>query len=91
MRWRFLSIEVNQHERYDGFADTQAVKVFPMSMARAASQRHTVHGHRKSTAILDAAVACFHKDMDELIHIHQEKWMVLWSKESRTTVAGIFS
>ena len=68
MRWRFLSIEVNQHEEYDGFADTQAVKVFPMSMARATSQRHTVHGHRKSTAILDATVACFHKDMDELIH-----------------------
>ena len=28
-RWRFVSIEVNQHERYDGFADTQALKVFP--------------------------------------------------------------
>ena len=41
-----------------------------MSMARAASQRHTVHGHRKITAILDACKACFHKDMDELIHAH---------------------
>ena len=41
-----------------------------MSMARAASQRHTVHGHRKITAVLDATVACLHKDMDELIHAH---------------------
>ena len=39
-----------------------------MSMARAASQRHAVHGHRKITAILDATKACFHKDMDGLIH-----------------------
>ena len=37
VRWRLGSIEVNQHERYDGFADTQEVKVFPTSMARAAS------------------------------------------------------
>ena len=36
-RWRLVSIEVNQHERYDGFADTQASKVFPMSTARVAS------------------------------------------------------
>ena len=70
MRWRFVSIEVNQDERYDGFADTQALKVFPTSMARAASQRHTVHGHRKITANLDAPFVCFHKDMDQLIHAH---------------------
>ena len=62
------AVKVNQPERYDGFADTQTVKVFPMSMARPASQRHTVHGHRKITAILDATIACFHKDLDELIH-----------------------
>ena len=47
---------------------THASVVFPMSMARAASQRHTVLGHRKITGILDAAIACFHPDMDELIH-----------------------
>ena len=41
-----------------------------MSMARALSQRHTVHGHRKIIASLDATFACFHKDMDELIHAH---------------------
>ena len=70
VRWRLVSIEVNQYERYDGFADTHAVKVFPMSMARAASQRHTVHGRRKITAILDATLACFHKDMYELFHAH---------------------
>ena len=70
VRWRFVSIDVNQHERYNGFVDRQALKAFPMSMARAASQRHTVHGHRKSTAILDDTIyiACFHKDMDEVIH-----------------------
>ena len=70
MRWRLGRIEVKQHERYCGFADTQAVKVFPMSVARAASQHHTVHGHRKINAILDAIAACFHKDLQELIHEH---------------------
>ena len=43
----------HQHERYDGFADTQALKVSPTSKARAASQRHTEHGHRQITTILD--------------------------------------
>ena len=57
VRWRLVSIQVNQHERYDGFADTQALKVFPMSMARATSQRHTEHGHHKLPAILDGALA----------------------------------
>ena len=70
VRWRLVSIEVNQYERYDGFADTQALKVFPMSIARAASQRHTVSGHHKITTILDATIACFHTDMDELIDAH---------------------
>ena len=71
VRWRLGGIEVSQHERYDGFADTQAVEsMFPMSIERAARQRHTVHGHRKITAILDAAVVCFDKDMDQMIHEH---------------------
>ena len=61
-------MEVNQHERYDGFADTQALKAFPLPTARAASQRHTVHGQREIIAILDATKACFHTDMDELVH-----------------------
>ena len=34
VRWRLVSIEVNQYEKYDGFADTQALKVFPMSIAQ---------------------------------------------------------
>ena len=70
VRWRLGSIEINQYERYDGFAEAQALKVFPMSVARAASQRHTEHGHHKMTAILDATFACFHTDMDELIRAH---------------------
>ena len=69
-RWRIGSIEVNQHERYDGFADTQALNVFPTSKARAASQRHTEHGHHNITAILDATTACFQTNMDELILAH---------------------
>ena len=48
VRWRLVSIEVNQHERYDGFADTQALKVFPMSMARAT--KSTSHKARTSQA-----------------------------------------
>ena len=83
VRWKLGSIEVNQHERYDGFADTQALKVFPMSTARAASQRHTRHGHRKITAILDAAFARFQPDMDELFHVHapretEPECVVVW-------------
>ena len=75
MCWRLVSIEVNLYERYDGFTDTQALKVFPMSTARAASQRHTEPGHHKITAILDASVACFHTDigMNWFMNIHQEK------------------
>ena len=83
VRWRLDSIEVKQHERYDGFADTQALKVFPMPMARAACQRHTVHGHRKITAILDATKVCFFKELDELIHAHppretEPECIVVW-------------
>ena len=76
VRWRFV-------ERYDGFADTEALKVFPMSKARAASQRHTEHGHHKITEILDATKASFHTDVDELIHAHllreiEPDCIVLW-------------
>ena len=63
VRWIFV-------ERYDGFAETEALKVFPMSTARAASLRHTEHGHHNITEILDATKACFHTDVDELIHAH---------------------
>ena len=70
VRWRLGSMKSINTKKYDGFADTKIVKVFPMSMARATSQCHTVHGHRKMAAIMDASVACFHKDMDELIHAH---------------------
>ena len=70
VRWRLVSIKVIQYEWYDGFADTQALNVFPMSIARAASQLHTEHGHHTITAILDATFVCFHRDMDQLIHEH---------------------
>ena len=73
VRWRLGSIEVNQYEKYDGFADTQALKVFPTSKARAASQRHTEHGQRNIIAIMDATMACFHTHMDELIHAQTTK------------------
>ena len=59
------ALEVNQHERYDGFAHTQALKVFPTSKARAASQRHTERRHRQITTILDT---CFRTDTDEMKH-----------------------
>ena len=83
LRWKLGSIEVNEYERYDGFADTQALKVFLMSTTRAASQRHTEHGTRKITAILDAAIACFRSVMDELVHAHgareaEPECIVVW-------------
>ena len=62
-----ITSEVENLVRGNGFADTQALKVFSISTARAASQRHTEHVHRKSTTILDAR---FHTDMNELSHAH---------------------
>ena len=71
VRWRVVTIEVNQYEKYDGFADTQALKVFPMSIARAPSQRHTEHGHPtrflQSWTLLQAR---FPTETEELIHAH---------------------
>ena len=60
--------ETNQHEKYDGFADTQTLKTF--TIARAANQRHMEHGHRQFTSILDT---CFHTNMDEMIHARPQK------------------
>ena len=51
------------------------MKVFLISTARAASQRHTELGHRKSIAILDAF---FYTDMDELIHAHPPEGIESW-------------
>ena len=70
VRWRLVTMEVSQYERHDVFAGTPALKVFRMLIAKAASHRHTEHEHRKVIAILDAAVAFFHADMDEVIHEH---------------------
>ena len=58
-----------------------------MSMARATSQRHTEHGHHKLIAILDGSTACFHTDMDELIHGHppretEPECIVVWLFEA---------
>ena len=61
-------MEVNQHERHDVFAGTPAMKVFRMLIAKAASQRHLQHRHRKIIAILDAVVAFFHADMHEVTY-----------------------
>ena len=63
-------MEFNQYERYDVFAGTPALKVFRMLIAKATSHRDTEHGNRKVIAILDAAVAFFHADMDEWIYAH---------------------
>ena len=46
VRWRLVSIDLNQYERFDGFADTQALKVFPMSTAT--SNKSTPHRARTS-------------------------------------------
>ena len=66
MRWRLVSIEVHQYERHDVFAGIPALKVFRMLIAKAASQRHTEHGHRKIIGTLDVAVAFFHADMEDV-------------------------
>ena len=63
-------------KKYDGFADTQALKMFRTSKARAASQRHTEHGHLQITSILDT---CLHTNVNELIHAHPPRETV-WSR-----------
>ena len=45
----------SKYERYDHFADTQTLKAFPMSIAKATSQRHTEHRHHKITATVDVS------------------------------------
>ena len=70
--WRLGSTEVNQYEKYDGFTDMQTSKVFLTWKARATSQRHTEHGHRKIIAIMDATTAMFphqHGRMDSCTSI----------------------
>ena len=59
VRWRLVSMEVNQHERHVVFAGAPALKVFRMLVAKAASHRHSEHGHRNIIAILDAAVVFY--------------------------------
>ena len=70
VRWRLVSMEVNQYERHDVFAGTPALKVFRTLIATAASQRHSEHGHRKISAILDVAVAFLHAEMVDVIYAH---------------------
>ena len=41
-----------------------------MLVAKAASDSHPEHGHRKIVAILKVAVACFHADMEDVIYAH---------------------
>ena len=69
VRWRLVSIEGNQYERYDGFADTQALKVFPVDCK---GSRSTSHRARTSQDYCNHGrhFACFHTNMDELIHAH---------------------
>ena len=46
------------------------MNVFRMMLAKAASQKHPAERYRKVIAILDAAVAFFHVEMDEAIYAH---------------------
>ena len=70
VRWRLVSMEVNHYERHDVFAGTPVLKVFRMLIAKAASQSHPEHGHRKVIAIFDVAVAFFHADMEDKMRAH---------------------
>ena len=70
VRWRLVSMEVNQYERHHVFAGTHALKVFRMLIAKAASHSHREHVHRKIIAILDVAVAFFHADMEDKKNAH---------------------
>ena len=70
VRWRLVGVEVKHYERHDVFAGTPALKVFRVLLAKAASQSHPEHGHRKVIAILDVAVAFFHADMGDKKNAH---------------------
>ena len=71
--WKIVSSGVNQHERYQSFADTQASKKVPMLTTRTANQSQTEYGHRKNITILNTTDAFLHTlvtvtDMEESIH-----------------------
>ena len=51
--WKIVSSGVNQHERYQSFADTQVSKEVPMLTTRTTNQSQKEHGHRKNAAILN--------------------------------------
>ena len=67
-------MEINQHERPDVFAGSRAIKVLRVLISEAANQRDPEDGHiARSFAILDAAVAFFHADMDKVVYAHPPK------------------
>ena len=75
---RVCWMKVNQHERHEVDAGTNVLKRLQLSIAGAASQRRTEHGHRKITTILDTAIAFAHTlpavtNTEELIYAHSSR------------------
>ena len=73
--WKIVRSVVNQHKRYQNFADTQAPKEVRMLTTRTTKQSQTEYGHRKNITILNTTFVFLHTlltvtDMEELIHAH---------------------
>ena len=67
--WRLVSIEVNQYERYDVFADTQALKVSPERQVNVTRCTDITRLLQSWTLLKHV----FHTNMDELILAHPPK------------------
>ena len=73
--WKIVRSGVNQHKRYQDFADTQAPKEVGMLTTKTTKQSQTHYGHRKNYTILNTTFVFLHTlltvtDMEELIHAH---------------------
>ena len=73
--WKIVRSGVNQHKKYQNFADTQAPKEVRMLTTRTTNQSQTEYGHRKNNTILNTTFVFLHTfltvtDMEELIHAH---------------------
>ena len=94
-QWRLVSMDVNQYKRHEVFASTPAFKVFRMLIAKSSKE----HGHRKVIAILEAADAFFHADIDDVIYAHPPAdaapdrtvvWLLLKAHYGTRTVARLW-
>ena len=93
--WKIVRSGVNQHKRYQNFADTQAPKEVGMLTTRTTNQSQTEYGHRKNNTIRNTTCVFLHTlftvtDMEELIHADPDDMTVLELFKTRSGAARIW-